>query len=248
MDAVTTPPDPLPGVPRPPDARRRHPHVPNERVLVAVGRGGQERLADAVTTFAGSMPFVYVHVVWFALWILANQGLFGSVLVFDPFPYGLLTMVVSLEAIFLSTFVMISQNRDAKRQNVRADLDFETNVRSEVWTWHIGRRLGLDPAEIEGHVQAALRHGWDGDQRPLPATAPSATAPSATAPPDTSAIPDTSAAPDTSSPGTPASPTGQATPSAQLAPTVQATQTAPSTAVPSDGSEPPPPDVPRQPA
>jgi uncharacterized membrane protein len=68
----------------------------------------QNRIADAVTRFAGSMPFVYLHVVWFALWIALRL---------EPFPFGLLTMIVSLEAIFLSTFVMISQNRaDAKRE------------------------------------------------------------------------------------------------------------------------------------
>jgi uncharacterized membrane protein len=68
----------------------------------------QNRLADRITDFAGSMRFVYLHVLWFGLWI----GL-GA----EKYPYGLLTMIVSLEAIFLSTFVMISQNRaDAKRQ------------------------------------------------------------------------------------------------------------------------------------
>ena len=70
----------------------------------------QNRIADHITLFAGSMAFVYVHVIWFGCWI----G-FGA----ERYPYGLLTMIVSLEAIFLSTFVMISQNRaDAKRQVV----------------------------------------------------------------------------------------------------------------------------------
>ena len=70
----------------------------------------QNRIADQITTFAGSMWFVYIHIVWFACWI--GFGVEG-------YPYGLLTMIVSLEAIFLSTFVMISQNRaDAKRQVV----------------------------------------------------------------------------------------------------------------------------------
>ncbi len=70
----------------------------------------QNRIADRITAFAGSMRFVYLHVVWFGCWIL-----FGV----EGYPYGLLTMIVSLEAIFLSTFVMISQNRaDAKRQVV----------------------------------------------------------------------------------------------------------------------------------
>jgi uncharacterized membrane protein len=68
----------------------------------------QNRIADRITAFAGSMAFVYIHIVWFSCWI----G-FGV----EKYPYGLLTMIVSLEAIFLSTFVMISQNRaDAKRQ------------------------------------------------------------------------------------------------------------------------------------
>ena len=77
----------------------------------------QNRVADRITAFSGSMLFVYVHVIWFACWI----G-FGV----EKYPYGLLTMIVSLEAIFLSTFVLISQNRaDAKRQ-VLADQQWKT--------------------------------------------------------------------------------------------------------------------------
>jgi uncharacterized membrane protein len=70
----------------------------------------QNRIADAITRFAGSMMFVYLHVAWFTLWIALGA---------EEFPYGFLTMLVSLEAIFLSTFVMISQNRaDAKRESL----------------------------------------------------------------------------------------------------------------------------------
>lgn len=70
------------------------------------------RIADAINKWAGSINFVYVHILWFGFWIAANHGLLQPYIpVFDPFPYGLLTMVVSLEAIFLSTFIMISQNR-----------------------------------------------------------------------------------------------------------------------------------------
>ena len=77
----------------------------------------QNRIADRITAFAGSMAFVYLHILWFGLWI----GL-GA----EKYPFGLLTMIVSLEAIFLSTFVMISQNRaDAKRQVV-ANLQWRT--------------------------------------------------------------------------------------------------------------------------
>jgi uncharacterized membrane protein len=77
----------------------------------------QNRIADKITTFAGSMAFVYIHILWFGCWI----G-FGV----EKYPFGLLTMIVSLEAIFLSTFVMISQNRaDAKRQ-VLANAQWKT--------------------------------------------------------------------------------------------------------------------------
>jgi uncharacterized membrane protein len=77
----------------------------------------QNRIADRITAFSGSMRFVYLHVLWFALWI--GLGV-------EKYPYGLLTMIVSLEAIFLSTFVLISQNRtDAKRQVV-ADQQWQT--------------------------------------------------------------------------------------------------------------------------
>src|SRR6476659_11174931 len=77
----------------------------------------QNRIADKITDFAGSMTFVYIHILWFGCWI----G-FGV----ESYPYGLLTMIVSLEAIFLSTFVMISQNRADARRQVVADLQWRT--------------------------------------------------------------------------------------------------------------------------
>lgn len=76
----------------------------------------QNRIADAITSFAGSMLFVYLHIGLFGYWLLTNGTPFD-----DPFPYGLLTMIVSLEAIFLSTFVMISQNRADARRQILAD-------------------------------------------------------------------------------------------------------------------------------
>jgi uncharacterized membrane protein len=75
----------------------------------------QSRIADAVTAFAGSMAFVYVHIVWFAFWVTIPL---------EKYPFGLLTMIVSLEAIFLSTFVMISQNRADARRQVFADQQY----------------------------------------------------------------------------------------------------------------------------
>ncbi|WP_165486080.1 DUF1003 domain-containing protein [Frankia sp. Cppng1_Ct_nod] len=141
---------------------RLHVRVPNERIVFMRMRTSQDRAADAITSFAGSLPFVYLHAAWFGVWVLMNEGVFGQAEVFDPYPFGLLTMIVSLEAIFLSTFVMVSQNREAARQNLRADLDFETNLRSEVWSVHIGKALGLDAEQIERHVQEIIEQARAG--------------------------------------------------------------------------------------
>ena len=77
----------------------------------------ENRAADQITRFAGSMTFVYLHIIWFAAWIILGV---------EHYPYGLLTMIVSLEAIFLSTFVMISQNRADEKRQVLADHQWQT--------------------------------------------------------------------------------------------------------------------------
>jgi uncharacterized membrane protein len=141
----------------PPEPHHLQPHTRSEITLMGRLRTGQDKVTDTITTFAGSLKFVYIHTAWFSFWILANAGLLGAGVVFDKYPYGLLTMIVSLEAIFLSTFVMVSQNRQSARADVRAELDFETNLRSEIWALHIGRQLGLDPHDIERHVQTVVQ-------------------------------------------------------------------------------------------
>src|SRR5438445_1643739 len=130
--------------------------IGNERALVEALKRAQDRAADRITSFAGSLNFVYLHSVWFGAWVLLNVGAVGGAVVFDKFPFGLLTMIVSLEAIFLSTFVMVSQNRQAARADVRAQLDFETNLRSEIWSVHIGQALGVDPQHVEDVVRTAI--------------------------------------------------------------------------------------------
>lgn len=100
------------------------------RLQAAHRRNLQDRIADAITSLSGRMLFVYAHIVWFGVWILVNTGRVG-VSPFDPFPYGLLTMVVSLEAIFLSTFVLISQNRLSQQTEHRADLNLQTGLLTE---------------------------------------------------------------------------------------------------------------------
>ena len=91
----------------------------------------EDRFSDFITDFAGSMRFIYIHTIWFGIWIIINIGILIASAKFDPYPFGLLTLIVSLEAIFLSTFVMISQNRQAKREEIRAQLDYETDVKAE---------------------------------------------------------------------------------------------------------------------
>ena len=87
------------------------------------------KLADWMTNFVGSMLFVYIHVVIFTFWIVYNL-VENEVNRFDPFPFGLLTLIVSLEAIFLSSFVLISQNKEAQRAELRSELDYEVNVKA----------------------------------------------------------------------------------------------------------------------
>jgi uncharacterized membrane protein len=116
-------------------------------------KGVQSRIADAITAFSGSVTFIYLHALWFVVWILVNLGGLGQWLVFDPFPFGLLTMIVSLEAIFLSTFVLLSQNRQAELADRRADLDLQINLLTEYEVTRvltlvdaIADHLGLEPA------------------------------------------------------------------------------------------------------
>jgi len=133
-----------------------HYRTRNENALIRAVLQAQDRAADKITAFAGSLNFVYLHSVWFGIWIAVNVGVLGASLKFDKFPFGLLTMIVSLEAIFLSTFVMVSQNRQAARADVRSELDFETNLRSEIWSVHIGHALGVDPTHVEEVVRKAI--------------------------------------------------------------------------------------------
>jgi uncharacterized membrane protein len=87
-----------------------------------------ERLSEGIAKFAGSMVFVYIHVAWFTIWILINT-VFGARI--DPFPFTFLTFVVSLEAIFLSTFILINQNHETQLANRRNHLDLQINMLAE---------------------------------------------------------------------------------------------------------------------
>src|SRR3954451_9627548 len=102
----------------------------------------QLRIADVITRFAGSMPFVYIHAVAFAVWML----------VFEKSPWPTLTLIVSLEAIFLSTFVMIGQNRQGAYQQAKADHDFGDVDRLLIENTNLTRAVHQLTKELHDHV------------------------------------------------------------------------------------------------
>ena len=112
-----------------------------------------DRIAAVIGDFAGSMTFVYLHLLWFGLWMLYNSNSQRlGIPPFDPYPFGLLTMIGSLEAIFISTFVLITQNRMAHQAEKRADLDVQISLLSEheitavlKMLEQIHHRLGIRP-------------------------------------------------------------------------------------------------------
>ncbi|SFF90499.1 DUF1003 domain-containing protein [Pontibacter chinhatensis] len=98
-------------------------------------RSAENRIADSITAFVGSMPFVYIHIVFFGVWILWNTGLLG-LKPFDP-SLVVLAMEASVEAIFLSTFVLISQNRMSAQADKRAELDLQISLLTEHEVTHL---------------------------------------------------------------------------------------------------------------
>lgn len=97
-----------------------------------------QKVADWIARFSGGMPFLVLNATWFIVWIVLNRL---GIAAFDPYPFGLLTMIVSLEAIFLSIFVLISQNRQAEKDRVRADVDYEVNVKAELEVAHLHEKV-----------------------------------------------------------------------------------------------------------
>lgn len=119
-----------------------------------------EKLADWMTVTFGSFWFLVLNVGWFSIWIVINMGLVPSVAVFDPFPFGLLTMIVSLEAIILSIFVLISQNREQKINDLREEIDLEVDLitESEVTKLmevvaQIAKKNGIDISKDEAFIE-----------------------------------------------------------------------------------------------
>lgn len=94
-------------------------------------RSRAEKIADFMTTVFGSMAFLVINAVWFAVWIAINLNLIPGIPAFDPFPFGLLTMIVSLEAIGLAIIVLISQNRSSKIADLREEVDLQIDILTE---------------------------------------------------------------------------------------------------------------------
>jgi uncharacterized membrane protein len=149
---------------RAPEWPRHHPPTVTAPILDAsVRREREDRITGAITDFAGSIRFVYIHTLWFGLWIVVNGGLLLAIglgiVPFDPFPFGLLTLVVSLEAIYLSTFVMIAQNRQSAVADARAQADYAVNVRAEAEIaklLHLVETLTGHQAELTDSVRTAI--------------------------------------------------------------------------------------------
>jgi len=99
-----------------------------------------QRVADWIAWFSGSMQFLIINGLWFLVWIVINTLPVG-VVQFDPFPFGLLTMIVSLEAIFLSCFVLISQNRQVAKDKIRADVEYDVNIKAELEIAHLHEKV-----------------------------------------------------------------------------------------------------------
>ena len=118
-------------------------------------RTWQDHLSDAIANFVGSIPFVVMHVIWFGIWVALNAGVWR----FDPYPFALLCMLVSLEGVLLSTFVLIKQNRMGQRADHRTHLDLQINLLAEKEITKvlqlqqlICRRLGIHEADIDKEV------------------------------------------------------------------------------------------------
>lgn len=94
-------------------------------------RAWPQRMGDRIAESAGQFWFICLHVIWFGAWLLLNGGLFKRVHPFDPYPFSFLTFVVSLEAIFLSLILLMSQSREMKQEEARAKLDLQINLLTE---------------------------------------------------------------------------------------------------------------------
>lgn len=132
----------------------RHTASRNVNEEIEDKRTAVQKAADWIAEFSGSISFLVLHVVIFTGWIVANTGWLPGVPLFDPFPYGLLTMCVSLEAIFLSVFVLLSQNRQVAKDRIRADIEYDVNLKAELEVAHLHEKVDHLTAEMARRLAA----------------------------------------------------------------------------------------------
>jgi CRP/FNR family transcriptional regulator, cyclic AMP receptor protein len=132
----------------------RHTASRNVNEAIEDRRTAVQKAADWIAEFSGSISFLVLHVVIFTGWIVANTGWLPGIPIFDPFPYGLLTMCVSLEAIFLSVFVLLSQNRQVAKDRIRADIEYEVNLKGELEVAHLHEKVDHLTAQVARRLEA----------------------------------------------------------------------------------------------
>jgi uncharacterized membrane protein len=138
----------------------------NVNVIEEKDRTVVEKAADWIAAFSGSIPFLALHVIWFAIWIGWNVAA-PTEQRFDQFPFGLLTMCVSLEAIILSVFVLLSQNRQIEKDKVRADIEYEVNLKAELEVMQLHEKVDRLNESVLARL-AALEKQLNGARRTTP--------------------------------------------------------------------------------
>ena len=135
----------------------RHTATRNVNEEIADERSAVQRGADWIAEFSGSIPFLVIHIVTFTIWILVNTVHVPGVAQFDPYPFGFLTLAVSLEAIFLSVFVLLSQNRIAAKERVRSDIEYDVNLKAELEIAHLHEKLDRLTSDVLVRLESMHR-------------------------------------------------------------------------------------------
>ena len=137
--------------------RLRHTASRNVNAQIAESHSLLHKIIDAIAEFAGSIPFLMIHVVLFTAWLTVNSVQIPGIPQFDPYPFGFLTLSVSLEAIFLSVFVLLSQNRQAAKDRVRSDIEYDVNLKAELEIAHLHDKLDRLTGETLGRLEKIQR-------------------------------------------------------------------------------------------
>jgi CRP/FNR family transcriptional regulator, cyclic AMP receptor protein len=136
----------------------RHTATRNVNAETEDKRTRVQKVADWIAEFSGGMPFLMLNAGFFFVWIILNINVIPYLEAFDPFPFGLLTMAVSLEAIFLSIFVLISQNRQAAKDRVRSDIEYDVNLKAEMEIAHLHEKVDHMHSEMLMRLDQMEKH------------------------------------------------------------------------------------------